>query len=191
MNHVHHIVPKHMGGTNDDNNLIKLPIWAHAEIHKRLWEVYGKLEDKLAYCSLIGKTDEIEELRIKIAKRKYQEWLSGNKDEVEKWKNNISNSLKGKRYLPDEHYKKVGKMLRGIPRTEEVKNKISMSKRGKSIPQPKQMKKYEIIKPNGDILIVSGLNQFCEKEGINASNLCAVAKGRLKHHKGYVAKILD
>jgi hypothetical protein len=29
------------------------------------------------------------------------------------------------------------------------------------------------------------------KEGISASNLCAVSKGRLKHHKGYVAKVLN
>ena len=62
MYHIHHIIPKHMGGTDDKNNLIELPIWAHAEVHKRLWEVYGKLEDKLAYCALSGKTEEIEKL---------------------------------------------------------------------------------------------------------------------------------
>lgn len=190
MYHVHHIIPKHMGGTDDTDNLIELPIWAHAEVHKRLWEVYGKLEDKLAYYVLIGKTDEIEQLRIKIAKRKYQEWLVTNKEEVKKWKTNISNSLKGKKYLSDDHYIKVGNMLRGIPRTEEVKNKISMSKKGVSVPQPNQMKIYEVTKPNGDVVIVKGLNNFCKSEGINASNLCAVAKGRLKQHKGYIAKFV-
>jgi hypothetical protein len=180
-----------MGGTDDKNNLIELPIWAHAEVHKRLWEVYGKLEDKLAYCALSGKTEEIEKLRIEISKRKFQEWLGKNEEEVIKWKNNISNTLKGKRYLPNEHYEKVGKLLKGIPRTEEVKSKISKSKKGKSIPQPKQMKTYEIIKPNGDVVVIKGLNDFCKSEGIDASNLCAVAKGRLKQHRGYIAKIID
>lgn len=191
MNHIHHIIPKHMGGTNDSDNLIQLPIWAHAEVHKRLWEVYGRLEDKLAYYALSGKTDKIEELRIEISKRNFKKWMNENPIEVKKWKNNISNTLKGNRYLPDEHYQKVGNMLRGIPRSEEVKLKISRAKKGKSIAQPNQMKRYEITKPNGEVLIVKGLNQFCKKEGISASNLCAVAKGRLGQHKGYLAKILN
>jgi len=117
--------------------------------------------------------------------------MNENPIEVKKWKNNISNTLKGKRYLPDEHYQKVGDMLRGIPRSEEVKQKISRAKKGKTVAQPNQMKRYEITKPNGEVLIVKGLNQFCKDEGINASNLCAVAKGRLRQHKGYVAKILN
>jgi len=66
MNHIHHIIPKHMGGSDDIDNLIQLPIWAHAEVHKRLWEVYGRLEDKLAYYALNGKTDKVEELRIEL-----------------------------------------------------------------------------------------------------------------------------
>ena len=191
MNHIHHIIPKHMGGSDDIDNLIQLPIWAHAEVHKRLWEVYGRLEDKLAYYALNGKTDKVEELRIELGKRNYKKWLNENPIEVEKWKNNISNTLKGKRYLPEEHYQKVGDMLRGIPRSEEVKRKISKSKKGKSVAQPNQMKRYEITKPTGEVLIVRGLNQFCKDEGISTSNLCAVAKGRLRQHKGYIAKILN
>ena len=191
MIHRHHIVPRHMGGDDSEENIIDLPYWAHIEVHKRLWEVYGKLEDKLAYCMLSGKTEEAEKLRIQLAKRNYQKWLKEKPEEVKKWKKNISNSLKGKRYLPNEHYRKLGDNLRDIPRSQEVRNKISKAKKGKSVPQPNQMKTYEITKPNGEVLIIKGLNKFCEDEGINASNLCAVVKGRLKHHKGYVAKILN
>ena len=180
-----------MGGTDDPNNLIQLPIWAHAEVHKRLWEIYNRLEDKLAWCALSGKTEEMEKLRVEISKQKYKKWYENNPEEVENWKLNISNSLKGKRYLPDEHYQKVGNMLRGIPRSQEVKNKISEAKKGISVAQPNQMKTYQITKPNGDIVIIRGLNEFCKSEGINASNLCAVVKGRLKHHKGYFAKIVE
>ena len=191
MIHRHHIIPKHMGGTDEPTNLIDLPYWAHIEVHKRLWEVYGKLEDKLAYCMLSGKTEEAEKVRVELAKKKYKEWYENNPEEVKKWKSNISKSLKGKRHMPDEHYKKIGDLLRGIPRTQEVREKVSKSKKGKSVPQPNQMKTYEITKPNREVLIIKGLNKFCEDEGISASNLCAVVKGRLKHHKGYVAKILN
>ena len=63
-----------MGGTDEPTNLIDLPYWAHIEVHKRLWEVYGKLEDKLAYCMLSGKTEEAEKVRVELAKKKYKEW---------------------------------------------------------------------------------------------------------------------
>ncbi|MFZ9876775.1 MAG: hypothetical protein ACO3EY_06950 [Candidatus Nanopelagicales bacterium] len=191
MIHRHHIIPKHMGGDDSKNNLIDIPYWAHIEVHKRLWEVYGKLEDKLAYYMLSGKTEEAEKVRIELAKNKFKVWLKENPEEVKNWKKNISNSLKGKRFLPDEHYKKQAEKFRGIPRSQEVKDKISKAKKGKSVAQPNQMKTYEVIKPNGEVLVVRGLNEFCKNEGINASNLCAVVKGRIKQHKGYVAKLIE
>jgi len=33
MKHKHHIVPKHMGGSDDPSNLIELTIEEHAEAH--------------------------------------------------------------------------------------------------------------------------------------------------------------
>lgn len=191
MIHRHHIIPRHMGGDDSEGNIVELPYWAHIEVHKRLWEVYGRLEDKLAYCMLSGKTEEAEKVRIELAKTKYQKWLKEKPEEVERWKKNISKSKKGVKCLPDEHYKKLGNHLKGIPRSQEVRDKISKAKKGKSVAQPNQMKTYEIIKPNGEVLIVKGLNEFCKNEGIDASNLCNVAKGKNKHHKGYKCKLIN
>jgi hypothetical protein len=190
--HMHHIIPRYMGGTDEPSNLAKLPLWAHAEVHKRLFEVYGNIEDDIASRMLSGKTEGTEELRIELAKRNFQKWLKEKPKQVEEWKEKQRKVRKGKpSILPPEHYQKVGDMLRGIPRSQEVKNKISKANKGKTKDLSKQMKTYEITKPNGEVLIIKGLNKFCEDEGINASNLCAVVKGRLKHHKGYVAKILN
>ena len=44
MKHKHHIIPKHMGGTDDESNIIELTIEEHAEAHKKLYEENGKLE---------------------------------------------------------------------------------------------------------------------------------------------------
>ena len=35
MKHKHHIIPRHMGGTDDPSNLIELTIEEHAEAHRR------------------------------------------------------------------------------------------------------------------------------------------------------------
>ena len=181
-----------MGGTNELNNLIKIPLWAHAEVHKRLFEVYGNIEDDIASRMLSGKTEGAEELRIKLAKRNYQKWLKEKPEEVERWKEKQRSVRKGKpSVLPPEHYQKQAEKLRGIPRSQEVRDKISKAKKGKFVAQPNQMKTYEVITPNGEVLIIKGLNEFCKNEEIDASNMCNVAKGKFKQHKGYKCKLIN
>lgn len=58
--HLHHIVPVHMGGTDDPNNLIELSVEEHAEAHRKLWEEHGRLEDKVAWQTLSGQIGKIE-----------------------------------------------------------------------------------------------------------------------------------
>jgi hypothetical protein len=52
--HKHHIIPKHMGGTNNPANLIELTIEEHAEAHRRLYEKHGHTQDKVAWLGLAG-----------------------------------------------------------------------------------------------------------------------------------------
>lgn len=68
MKHKHHIVPKHMGGTNDPENIVSLTPEEHAKAHQDLYEKYGKIEDYLAWkglSGLIGKEEIISELMRK------------------------------------------------------------------------------------------------------------------------------
>lgn len=52
--HKHHIVPKHVGGSDDPDNLIELTIEEHAEAHRVLFEKYGRWQDRVAWLSLSG-----------------------------------------------------------------------------------------------------------------------------------------
>jgi hypothetical protein len=52
--HTHHIIPKHIGGSNDPSNLIELTVEQHAEAHRILFEKYGRWEDRLAWLGLSG-----------------------------------------------------------------------------------------------------------------------------------------
>lgn len=65
LKHKHHIIPKHMGGSDDPENIVILTPEEHAEEHRKLYEKYGKIEDYLAWKGLsgfIGKEEIILEL---------------------------------------------------------------------------------------------------------------------------------
>jgi len=64
MIHKHHIIPKHMGGSDDPSNIIELTIEEHAEAHKKLYEKYGKWEDKVAWLSLTKQITCAEATRL-------------------------------------------------------------------------------------------------------------------------------
>jgi hypothetical protein len=50
--HKHHIIPKHAGGTDDPSNLVELTVADHAEEHRKLYEQYGRVQDKVAWLGL-------------------------------------------------------------------------------------------------------------------------------------------
>lgn len=60
MKHKHHIIPRHMGGSDDPNNLIELSIEEHSQAHLKLYEQYGKKEDLCAYYMLSGRSQDPE-----------------------------------------------------------------------------------------------------------------------------------
>ena len=49
-------------------------------------------------------------------------------------------------------------------------------------------KKYEVITPNGEIIVVFNLSKYCRQNNLNVGHLSSVANGNRKHHKGYGAK---
>ena len=60
MKHIHHIIPRHMGGTDDKSNLVEVSLEEHAELHFALYLEHGMLEDWCAaygLCGLIGRPE--------------------------------------------------------------------------------------------------------------------------------------
>ena len=54
MRHKHHIIPKHAGGSDDENNIIEVSLTQHTMWHFANWCLWGRLEDRLAYRGLGG-----------------------------------------------------------------------------------------------------------------------------------------
>lgn len=65
MKHKHHIIPRHMGGTDDPDNLIELSVEDHALAHLELYNKHNKKEDLCAYYMLSGKNKDIEFYKLR------------------------------------------------------------------------------------------------------------------------------
>lgn len=58
--HIHHIIPRYMGGTNDPTNLVEVTVTQHAMFHFCNYQLWGNAEDYVAYRGLSGLVNEEE-----------------------------------------------------------------------------------------------------------------------------------
>ena len=134
MKHKHHIIPKHIGGSDDSTNLIELTIEEHAEAQKILYEQYGRLEDKLAWKGLAGLISKSEIAYEIMTAPKSEEWKESNrkpkKDKTNYYGNTNAKSLKG---VPksEEHKANIAKSKEGVPRPDLIGNDYAKSLKGK------------------------------------------------------------
>jgi len=84
--HHHHIVPRHMGGSDDPSNIVKLTVKEHAQAHLDLYNKHGDERDLLAYRMLLGQVSTAE-ARLTLAKL----------PKKESHKKKISEALKGEK----------------------------------------------------------------------------------------------
>jgi len=52
--HMHHIIPKYMGGSDAKENLVEVSVTQHAMFHFCNYQLWKNEEDKIAWCSLSG-----------------------------------------------------------------------------------------------------------------------------------------
>ena len=115
MKHLHHIIPKHAGGTDDPSNLVELTVEEHAEAHRILFEQYGRWEDEIAWKGLSGIIGHEE--AVKIAQSAH----------------NIQTHLGRKRPASTiEKMKQNHKGMRGRKHSNETKAIMSIVRKGKS-----------------------------------------------------------
>ena len=138
--HNHHIIPVHVGGSDDPSNRIMLTIPEHAEAHRLLFEKYGRREDWIAWQGLSGQIgmDEIIKERHRVGALKQR----GRKRTPQQIAKHAA-ALRG-RPLSDDHKAKIGvahkgriksadhiakqaASLRDKPRSVATKAKISIS----------------------------------------------------------------
>lgn len=184
MKHLHHIVPRHAGGSDDSSNLVCLTIEEHAQAHKLLYEQYGRWQDELAYKALSGQITNAEvslQANILANTGKYNSPETKLKKSLAR-KSKPSNS---KNYKWSEDQKNNLKKIR-------QKTKYLRSSEENEAISARQSKKYLIISPDGQEHIVFGLVDFCKNNNLNRGVMSMLYRGKTKSnkYKGYSIKLL-
>ena len=129
--HTHHIIPKHAGGTDDPSNLIKLTVEEHALAHRKLFFIYGRWQDEMAYKTLEGRAPKEEIIREVIRRTNTGKKLTPEqKQRKREW--NIANGHKPPSWLGKKHKPEtIVKMCNSW--TEERKKEQSERNKGKIV----------------------------------------------------------
>lgn len=167
--HIHHIIPKHMGGTDDPSNLVEVTVEQHALLHKQLWEDLGDIRDFYAWKALSGRVEDKIRLRCSLGGK-----IGGKK-------------LKDKPKSLD-HRRKLSIASRNQKHSKDSIDRMREALTGSN---NKHAKTYKVIDPSGKKYIVEGLNHFCRQNNLSQSSMCEVAKGKRKQHKGWKCYHVD
>jgi TPP-dependent indolepyruvate ferredoxin oxidoreductase alpha subunit len=161
MFHKHHIIPKHVGGTDDESNLVLLTVEEHAEAHKKLWEQHGRWQDKIAWQTLSGQID-IQEAREQMLK--YDNPM--HRDEVRK-------KMCGENHWSKRENNKDKKLFGGINAMHipEVVNKMSGENHWSKRPGKIHNAKTNHPKGSSKKIIVQGILYNSIKEAEQKLNI--------------------
>lgn len=202
----HHIIPKCLGGSNDMCNLVSLTAKEHFVVHHLLTKMLlGKNKSKMitAYWRMCNrKQHKINSNQYEKCKKVMSEEFKNMWDDP----NSVFNSLQYRGKLS-----KSNKISQNKPEVRESKSLNTKLNRmdPNSVYNTQQYKEkhreimkkfnddtsiersssiarnYIVINPLGENFKINNMDKFCKENNLNKQNMCAVSKGRRKHHKGW------
>ena len=148
-----------MGGSDNESNLIELSIEEHAEEHRKLYETYGRWEDKMAWYGLVEMVSKEELIKMKLSE----------------------SGKKGSR-ITNKNRKGKSREEWGIY-SKEVLEKMKMNgfKKGNQL----TAKKYLLESPTGEKIEVFGLSKWCRENGFNIKSFHKQVVEKKRQHKGW------
>jgi hypothetical protein len=168
--HLHHIIPRHAGGSDDPSNLVELTIEEHAEAHRVLYETHGRDEDRWAWLGLSGQIGKDEILRQIAMSQKGKKKPDGFGEKISGFRKTFKYS--------EESKLKMSLAKKGKKCTEEHRKNLSIAQTGKKQPESQKLKvaeklskKYRLTTPKGEILEITNLRKFCRENGLDQGNM--------------------
>ena len=137
MKHKHHIVPRHMGGSDDPTNLVEVSVEEHAELHLHLYLSHGRWQDWTAAMCLSGQATVQETTLEAIRYTSSKTCAKRNRENNPMWSAEVrakcSATLKASWAADPEKCKAVGerqkKVNTGKKRTPEQKARYAEAAR--------------------------------------------------------------
>lgn len=168
----HHVIPRSLGGSNDEYNYVLLTAKEHFVCHHLLTKcVVGKnaYSVKHAFSQMVYCGNFTPTARHYDKARSFYAIQGRSKE----WRQNISNALRGRK-MPREYVEKMKKRLTGRKLTNEHKENIRKAsiKRGISLQcraarLENLIKTFVVIYPTGEAEIIKNLKQYCLNNNIN------------------------
>jgi hypothetical protein len=163
--HTHHLLPKHLGGTDDESNLVRgVPITRHAMYHFANWQLLGSLGDYVAWKVLAGlmpRSEAILALQVLGGQR------GGPKCPLS---------------VREENWRKLRKHMAENPEKEIARAMKSAEN---------HRKKVKLIRvEDGCEIVMPSLKEAAEYLGCSAGHVTSVAKGRKNSAKGHLVRYL-
>lgn len=191
----HHIIPKSLGGLNDQSNLVKLTLREHFIAHLLLMRIHRGRAGFQAMSFAAYKMAVCHQHHLKITSRQFEQIKLDYREERSKL---TSLMLKGIKKTED-HKRKIGDALRGRSRswTAEWRANITKSLTGKKHTEKRNSEKsnrrveennivWIITTPTGEIVYTDNLKGFC-REMFGDKHHSAQSNLRRKPYKGYTA----
>ncbi len=187
----HHIVPKSMGGSNDDDNLVYLSAKAHFVAHHLLWRWHRNSSMAYAFHMMcVGQ----QKLFYKPSASAYHEAKSAMAEEVRK---RMSGRVVSKVTRDKLSAANSGKN-RNLPVSEATRKKLSKARSGRKNHKAKLANVYCVVTGN---LVASGvlLGSWAKSNGFTQSALSMTAladrskpssRSNKLHHKGVYARYI-
>jgi NUMOD3 motif len=128
----HHIIPRHVGGSDDPSNIKMVTHVEHAEEHRKLYEQHGRWQDKVAWKALTGQIPHEEASRqagilANLGKKRTKE----TKERMSVSQKGNFNALGSKRTPNQRLAQSTRTAGRGKNYTDATKYKLSIGMMGK------------------------------------------------------------
>lgn len=203
----HHIIPKSLGGNDENDNLVNLTLREHFICHILLTKFTEK--DK-KYKMIYALHRMAFSQKYKITSRLYEQvrtdfnisMKQNHPSKKESWRINVSkavlleweNNYKRK-YETSERMKnswKNGTLKPKFGKDNGMFGKESIRK-GKKFPGTGKFgknnpaaKKYTILNPHGVEIVIDCLKTFCDDNNLDYGCMKKVSQGKNKQHRGYI-----
>lgn len=192
----HHVVPKSIGGGNDDQNIVCLTAREHFVCHRLLVKMtYGVNRQKMAKAlwvlrhvgdqKLTSRSFAVLREEFSQAQSSYQRGVPKSKEH----RANISAARIGMtmkiseeaKLRKSEAIKASNSRRKGVPRSAEVKQRLKGMGAGASNPRAKT---WTLQSESGEIMEMKGIKPWCVRQGLVQATLKKTL-GTNTFYKGY------